>query len=665
MQQDPLFEQYERERKQQQTQTPSTDPLIAEYEATRPKSNLTGLITGEHVETAPRQTRAQAALAGIAQGMTFGFADELTAGIEAMMTDKSYDEALANRRQLYGEAREDHPGTMLSGEIAGGVAIPVGAGAIKGGTLAARMGAGAKAGAAGGSLAGFGSAEGNVIERLPAAATGAVLGGAVGGALPVVPAMGRFAADVTGVRPKTPRMPLPDGQELRYTGPASIDDIRGTLRSTQERADDKLLQAMDRGEVDIDALSRATGDKPETILDLAGQPALRLARGARSASPRASKQLDEYMTNRASGAEERILNDLLETTGQPGRTNTVQAFDDLIEARKAHAKPLYDKAYEATVQSDVVKEAVAIPEFRRAYEAGQRIARIEKRTLPDIEEGIKNGFPVEAIDYMKRGVDAVIEAGGESGRSMSRTEARALRNRLAEVLEDVDASVPAYKQARAQFAGDSELLEALDSGRSLFKMHPDEARKAVDNLSEAGKERFRQGAFEALADRIESIAPGNDISRRVAEKTLDKKRLRLLFSDDESFARFQDLIKREATMNASRNFLRGNSQTVDKLMELADLADVALTGMGSPSRVLDLFKTALTRGMTGNTQRLSEALVPRLTAEAGTDAFTELREAMVAAEQRRASQGARSARASGVAGRTTGAAAGSTQKRER
>lgn len=631
-QSDPLFAEYESQQ----------DPLFAEYDAQKP----------------PVTDRREAFVKSLITGLTLGTVDRGAAALEALFTDKPYSASLAQRRGFTDLARKEHPGTTLAGELLGGAALPVGA-AAGAKTLGAAVKAGAKTGAVSGAITGAAESRGEDVGDYVRDATVGSAVGAAGGAVAAplargVSTVGRAVADITGLR--LPARAPAGGLEYRYTGPASIDDLRGSLRTVEERADDKLLQSLERAGLTretIEKAGQATDVKPETILDLGGQNVRRLGRAVRTTPGKGSEELDRFMANRAAGAEERILDDLLETTGRGARTNTVAEFDALVDARRANAQPLYETAYEATIQSKVVKEALDIPEFQRAYEAGRRIARVEKRALPSIEEGIKSGFPVEAIDYMKRGLDAVIETGSESGRSLSRTEARALRNRLGEVLEDVDQAVPAYKQARAQFAGDSELIEALEQGKKLFTMHPDEANKVLEGLSEAGRDRFRQGALEALADRIEGVAPGNDISRRVAEKTLDQKRLRLVFPDDASFGRFQELIGREANMNASRNFLRGNSQTADKLAELADLAGVSIDALFSGPGALAQrgMRALIERGRAGMTERTAEALSKRLTAETGSQSFQALLEALTQAELRATQQATRQAGTAGRAGR--------------
>lgn len=136
---------------------------------------------------------------GAAQGASFGFADELTAAGEAALTDKTYDQALAESRAEYTASADEDPITAILGNVAGGFAVP-GIGAIKAGSSAAKAlqaGGLAKAAsqgvlgrtilgsaaelAAGGALAGAGASEQKGMDILGDAATGAGVG-LVGGA---------------------------------------------------------------------------------------------------------------------------------------------------------------------------------------------------------------------------------------------------------------------------------------------------------------------------------------------------------------------------------------------------------------------------------------------------------------------------------------------------
>lgn len=87
-------------------------------------------------------TEIDSALRGAAQGASFGFADEITGGLESLFTDKSYEQARDESRANYKAAENANPKSYMTGEIGGAIAssfIP-GLGLAKGATLAANVG---------------------------------------------------------------------------------------------------------------------------------------------------------------------------------------------------------------------------------------------------------------------------------------------------------------------------------------------------------------------------------------------------------------------------------------------------------------------------------------------------------------------------------------------
>ena len=132
-------------------------------------------------------SRWESFFGGGGQGVSFGFGDEAMAGFDAMITSRTYEEAVAARRQIMDAQRIANPGTYLGGEVAGAIPtifVPVGGAAAnaaragRGGAGAIRAGAGT--GAATGGLSGAGHDEGGVLDRLDGAALGAATGGAAG-----------------------------------------------------------------------------------------------------------------------------------------------------------------------------------------------------------------------------------------------------------------------------------------------------------------------------------------------------------------------------------------------------------------------------------------------------------------------------------------------------
>lgn len=115
------------------------------------------------------------------QGMSMGFGDELVAGgvaaARSLTGDERpisdiYQEELQRERARIGEFREESPVLSTVSEIAGGVALPLGA--------ARNVGQGALIGAGTGAAYGFGTGEGGVENRATGAATGGVLGALLG-----------------------------------------------------------------------------------------------------------------------------------------------------------------------------------------------------------------------------------------------------------------------------------------------------------------------------------------------------------------------------------------------------------------------------------------------------------------------------------------------------
>ena len=141
----------------------------------------------------PQVSQTESALRGGAQGLSFGFADEATARLESITKGVPYEQALQESRQAYKQAQEANPITYTGSEIVGGIAptfIPGIGQAVTG----AKLGRLATIGAGTGALSGLGYSEGKDIGEV---ARDVGIGGALGGALPVVPTAARYALEKT------------------------------------------------------------------------------------------------------------------------------------------------------------------------------------------------------------------------------------------------------------------------------------------------------------------------------------------------------------------------------------------------------------------------------------------------------------------------------------
>jgi hypothetical protein len=151
---------------------------------------------------------------GAAQELTFGTADEIAAGIESTLTDKTYAKALEESRAEHDLSEEEHPVASLLGGITGGVGQAVGLSAVTGGTygvakapgllgkaaqlaksaimpssgksFAGHVGKMAASGAVVGGLNAAGRSEKEGLERVEDVPGGLASGAAIGGAFGAV-----------------------------------------------------------------------------------------------------------------------------------------------------------------------------------------------------------------------------------------------------------------------------------------------------------------------------------------------------------------------------------------------------------------------------------------------------------------------------------------------
>lgn len=137
------------------------------------------LVTG-----AREASRWESVWGGAGQGISFGFGEEGMAKLDSLFSGRSYEEAVAARRQIMEAERLANPGHFIGGEIAGAVPtifVPVGGAAGRaaqaGKGIRGTVAAGTRTGTATGALSGAGHDEGGVLDRLD----GALLGGATGG----------------------------------------------------------------------------------------------------------------------------------------------------------------------------------------------------------------------------------------------------------------------------------------------------------------------------------------------------------------------------------------------------------------------------------------------------------------------------------------------------
>jgi hypothetical protein len=531
----------------------------------------------------------------VGQGLGLGFGDEAIARVRSKMEGRPYEDVVREEREAYEKFQSRYPFAALGTELASGIIPTLGLamvpgagtpGAVVGGTRMAQaanrlrqslpgfmtgsMGRAAGAGATTGAIAGAGSeTEGNRTS-------GAVSGGTTGAVL------GPAAA-------KTIQL-----------GGQGVSAVKNALRpspgAVEQRATNKVLEAMGRDEMDPTALrDRMMADKKlgvqSTVMD--ASPSLSSLGEAVVTRPGPGRKiLGTGLNERLEGGREAAASRALKDVGKG--VDYVAQEDALMGKLRANANSLYDQAYaHGSVDDTRILKVLEDDTFKKAFKEAQAIASKEARAaelrgedpsrfmLKDIYDLDEAGnmvtvgkIPdVRTLDYVKRGIDALIDK-GYKGEGMSKAEANALKDLKRAYVEVIDQNVPEYAAARAKYAGDIEVLDALRLGRTDYlspKMLPNEAKKLVDGMSDAERDALRAGVAQSLLTKVMDAPQQINAAQRIIGAPATRKRLEALFQDPNEYKVFEAALKRESELFRNAQDIVRGSRTANKTEALKDL----------------------------------------------------------------------------------------------
>jgi len=571
------------------------------YGKITPEANADGGPVGSyakggivHMEEGGEMSMANMGRA-VGQGLGLGFGDEAIARVRAQMENRPYEDVVKEEREAYQKFQEKHPFVALGTELASGLVPTIGMAMVPGaGTPgavmgASRMGMAAKSlsqympkfmtgtmgkaattGAATGAVAGAGSeTEGNRMS-------GAVSGGTTGAVL------GPTVAKTI---------------QLGGRGATAIKDaIRPSSGAVEQRATNKVLEAMGRDEMDPTALrAKMLADQKlgvqSTIMD--ATPSLStLGEAVVTRAGSGRKILGKGLNERLEGGREAAASRALKDIGK-GVEYTAQE-DKLVGTLRANANNLYDTAYaHGSVDDTRILKVLEDDTFKKAFKEAQAISSKEARAaerrgedstrfkLNDIYSQDKDGnlisvgkIPdVRTLDYIKRGIDALIDK-GYRGEGMGKAEANALKDLKKAYVKVIDDNVPEYAAARAKYAGDIEVLDALRMGRTDYlspKMLPAEAKKLVDAMSDGERDALRAGVAQSLLTKVMDAPQQINAAQRIIGAPATRKRLEALFQDPNEYKVFEAALQRESELFRNAQDIVRGSRTANKQEALKDL----------------------------------------------------------------------------------------------
>lgn len=546
----------------------------------------------------------------LAQGATFGFADELESLIKSLAGQGTYEQNLAAlelAKQKYGQ---QNPKTALTTEIAGGLPYALlpflgtaryaqmareAAPMVRAGVTA---GASAVTGALTGALSGAGGA--GIGERMAGAQAGGALGGIVGGAAPAVTkGVGMAGSKVVDV---TSGIPV-----VQQAGKA-IGLATGQTVDAANRAKAKLLEAMYRDKVspaDLEKMIQAA-TKPVGIVDIAGENVRSLADVAQKYPSEARQAAKLALEERAAGQGERIQGDISKYLG--GFTDPFEYTTAIAQRQKQVSSPLYQKAYAyGEVTDPKVLKFLELPQFKTATKEAQALLAAEGRTV-DMSRPT-----VETLDNIKRGLDALIEKETDSFGKVTKL-GQIYKTKKNEFLSELDSAVPDFGRARAAFAGEAELLDATKLGKDFYKQTAAEANRTFAKLSPSEQEAYKVGALDAVKEKITTAKDTADIRKRIFGSPAERQRVSSLFPDDATFKQFEKDMMTESIMRKTQEKILGNSATVERQLGVQSLE-------AEPSFIGQLIEQGPLRGTMGYLKAQGQGVAGQTAEELGPMLF--------------------------------------------
>ncbi|MDX1222691.1 hypothetical protein GOL85_13260 [Sinorhizobium medicae] len=414
------------------------------------------------------------------------------------------------------------------------------------------MAAGAKEGAVYGGLYGAGSGEG-AVDRATDAVSGAVMGGAIGGAVPVV---------AGGVKKVV--KPVADAVKARVNPAGYANE-----KIAERLADSNMSASQAAARMDREGLSLA---------DVGGNSTRSLLRTTTNIPGKAQDTVGSKLTLRQMGQGDRLKAAVSRTLADPD--GYLAAKDDIAQTAQQLAKPLYDQAYRKPVHySESLEAILETPAGKEALRRAEILAANEQVPFQQLfinvaDDGasatVRRVPDTRGWDYIKRGMDDMIDAGKDSITKKLSNEARIINNLKDRMLSEIDSANPAYKAARQAWGGQQSLDNALEFGRDAMNQSPEAVRRQIFKFGPAEKEAARAGAAEWIRNAIDKRNFTQNAILKFFSNRQQVKNLRALFDNDAQFKTFRQTIFAEAKKRATYEAVKGNSSTARQLADMAE-----------------------------------------------------------------------------------------------
>ena len=327
---------------------------------------------------------------------------------------------------------------------------------------------------------------------------------------------------------------------------------------------------------------------PMTLADTA--PELRsLAGAAVRRSPTASGFAEESLLPRSRGQIDRFTSAVERDLGPV--TNIPQRSEDLISQAKAQAGPLYDAAYAAPGATTLgLDDLFNRPSMRNAFGRATRLAAEEgrdPRALGFVVDDAGNAIGIEkpswqTLDYMKRGLDDVVQSNRSGNMGRLDTEGRAVNDTLQQLLTRMDTMNPDYAAARRAYAGPIRERAYLEAGRDAVRADPNQLGVDMQGATPEQVGQMRLGFQSGLSDAGSKLRYSSNPFEAVLGTPAMESRISTMYAQTPGVDRLLRTRDLERGLASTTNDILGNSKTAQRLV-----ADQAFSGDDAAQMGLD------------------------------------------------------------------------------
>lgn len=264
---------------------------------------------------------------------------------------------------------------------------------------------------------------------------------------------------------------------------------------------------------------------------------------------------------------------------QMGAQGDVGTTSDLLSAtRSKNAKVNYAavKADQTPVRDEQIQKVLQDPQVAALYKTVmENYKALTGKDPPNTfsTEWNPSTPDVASLDFLQRAMSARTKQLYEEATSPTSVQnplagefAKNLQSSRSVLVDRLKETSPSFKKAYETYGDDSEVMEAMERGRSqgtegFFNMSPAQAKQYVSGLSESGLAALRMGVADRMLKSGEMTGRGN-IAGQVMGGPRKQQMIETLFDGDQSkFDTFMQALRWEDKIARSNQQITGGSQT--------------------------------------------------------------------------------------------------------